>query len=103
MNDEKKIKDAETESADASDKSMIEAYFGKLKKVISAELLMIMIIGFLFGIAIKNEAIKRINVTDKSFYGKQSYDFAEMKRNLDEKSKNQPQNQGVPGGNSCAQ
>jgi hypothetical protein len=49
------------------------------KKVkISSELIIIALIGFLFGMAIKTEFGKRINVTDKAFYGKQGYDFAEM-------------------------
>jgi len=70
----------------------------KIKEKISVELLMILIIGFLFGIAIKTEVGKRINIADKTFYGKQGYDFAEIQKRLDEQiqAQSQAQNQAPP-------
>jgi len=70
----------------------------KIKEKISVELLMILIIGFLFGIAIKTEVGKRINITDKTFYGKQGYNFVEIQKRLDEQiqAQSQAQNQAPP-------
>ena len=65
----------------------------KIKEKISVELLMILIIGFLFGIAIKTEVGKRINIADKTFYGKQGYNFVEIQKRLDEQIQAQSQAQ----------
>ena len=96
MSDEKKIQEAQTEPLDNSDESGINETFQRIKKAISLELVMIIIIGLLFGIAIKNETAKRINVTDKSFYGKQAYDFVNMQKALNQQSQNQSQNPAPP-------
>jgi len=78
MSDENKISEAETEQADLFNGENSESK----RKKISSELVMILLIGFLFGIAVKTEMSKRINVTDKSFYGKHGYNFVEMQKNL---------------------
>jgi len=91
MAEETKIQEAEVESADFSDEQSGEK---KVKKI-SSEIIMILIIGFLFGIAIKTEVAKRINVVDSTFYAKQGYDFVEIQKRLDEqvKARSQEQNQ----------
>lgn len=81
--------EAQTEPADFSP----EETAIKKKRKISRDLMMILIIGFLFGIAIKTEVAKRINVVDLSLYGKQGYNFAEIQKNLDEKIQEQSQAQ----------
>lgn len=73
MVEENKVQEAETEEAESPE----ESGEGKKRKI-SSEMLIILIIGFLFGIAIKTEVAKRINVADSTFYGKQGYSFVEM-------------------------
>ena len=89
MAEENKIQDAQVESADSTQ----EQNEGKKWKKISSDLIMILIIGVLFGIAIKTEVAKRINVVDSSFYGKQGYDLAEMQKKIDEQNQSQVQEQ----------
>ncbi|OGI16308.1 MAG: hypothetical protein A2Z52_02485 [Candidatus Moranbacteria bacterium RBG_19FT_COMBO_42_6] len=73
MAEKNKVQEAETEAPVSPEEK------GELKKrKISSELLIILIIGFLFGIAIKTEVAKRVNVVDSTFYGKQGYNFVEM-------------------------
>ncbi|HEX7586629.1 MAG TPA: hypothetical protein VF390_03290 [Patescibacteria group bacterium] len=88
-NFENSAQEAQTEPADFSQ----EEPATKNKRKISSEMVMIIIIGFLFGIAIKTEVSKRINVVDSSFYGKQSYNFAEIQKRLDEQNQAQSQAQ----------
>lgn len=72
---------------------MNEENIEKSKKKISSEIVMILLIGFLFGIALKTEFSKRINVADRSFYGKQGYDFAEIQKKLAAQQQAQEQDQ----------
>lgn len=74
MAEENKTQDAQIESL----ASAPEEEGGTNKRKISSEILIVLIIGFLFGIAIKTEVSKRINVADSAFYGKQGYSFAEI-------------------------
>ncbi|MEK7598768.1 MAG: hypothetical protein AAB487_03460 [Patescibacteria group bacterium] len=86
MAEENKVQEAETEAANLPEESGEDK-----KRKISSEMVIILIIGFLFGIAIKTEVAKRINVADSTFYGKQGYSFAEMQKRLDDQA--QAQNQ----------
>jgi hypothetical protein len=88
MDTENKIKEAEIEPAKAGE-SDVSRRFNSIKKKISSEMVMILLIGILFGIAVKTEMSKRINIADKTFYGKQSFDFAQIQKNLEEKQKTQ--------------
>ena len=104
MDTENKIKDAETEPIKAERQTSFKSFYLAKKKNISTEMIMILLVGILFGIAVKTEIAKRINVADKAFYGKQSFDFAQMQKNLDEKQKAQNSNSGAPqGGGSNGQ
>ena len=102
MDKENKIKDAETESVAAENAGGLKSFYASKKKKISSEMIMIILIGLLFGVAVKTEISKRINIADKTFYGKQSFDFAQMQKNAEEAQKAQGSNSGAPqaGGNS---
>lgn len=93
MAEENKIQEAETESVNLSE----ESDDGKKSKI-SSEMVIILIIGFLFGIAVKTEVAKRINVADSTFYGKQGYSFAEIQKRLDDQiqAQNQAPTQAPP-------
>jgi hypothetical protein len=86
MAEEKKINEAETESVKTPGEDSAESE----KKKISSEIIIILLIGLLFGIAIKTEFSKRINVVDSTFYGKHGYSFDEMQKRQD--ALNQAQN-----------
>jgi hypothetical protein len=102
MDKENKIKDAETESASAEITDGLKGFYASKMKKISTEVVMVFLIGLLFGIAVKTEVAKRVNIADKTFYGKQSFDFAQMQKNAEAAQKAQGANSGAPqgGGNS---
>lgn len=79
-----KIQDAEVEQI--SEEIYEEEKVEKRARKISAEALMILVIGVLLGIVIKTEVGKRINVADQNVYLKQSYDFSVMEKAVREKN-----------------
>lgn len=89
MNEENQVSEAETEKINPLNEETNE----NGKKKISSEMVMILLIGFLFGVAIKTEFSKRINVADRTFYGKQGYNFIELQKKLDEQNQNSESNQ----------
>lgn len=63
------------------------------KSKISSELIMILIIGLLFGYAVKTEFSKRINVIDKTVYESQAFNFTDMQKSQDAANQAQAQAQ----------
>ena len=57
-------------------------------------MIMIFLIGLLFGYAVKMEFSKKINVIDKTFYGKQAFNFIDMQKSQDAAAQAQEQEQG---------
>jgi hypothetical protein len=102
---ESSVQEAEVESvSDSTQEQEMEQSKEKRERRISGEMVMIFIIGILFGMAIKTEVSKQINVVDKNFYAKQAYDLnAKQKQVEDQKPEAapaqdaNPSQQAVPG------
>lgn len=75
MNEENMIQEAQVEPAQVSELEKPNSCCAWRKKI-NSEIIMLAIIGVLFGMAIKTEVSKRVNIADKAVYGKQAYDLA---------------------------
>jgi hypothetical protein len=104
MENEKEIQETEIEYLTIPDinEKPKKNWLKDLKKV-SGETWMLLIIGILLGMVVKTEAAKRINIADGNMYAKQSFDFAQIEKDLAAKGASAGGAGLNTGGGSCGQ